>query len=105
MPDWPAVSFAQLSDLPTPSGVTRPMPVTTTTGRPALSRFAFIGSPRKLPSSRLHQRHAFAAPVTGSDHDNLGRRGGHFNLGAGLVARRKQFAMPDRERGKREAQW
>ena len=37
MPDSPAVSLAQLSALPAPSEVTTPMPVTTTTGRPALS--------------------------------------------------------------------
>ena len=37
MPETPAVSFAQLSDLPTPSEVTTPMPVTAMTGRPALS--------------------------------------------------------------------
>jgi hypothetical protein len=37
MPDWPAVSFAQLSSLPWPREVTTPMPVTTTTGRPCLS--------------------------------------------------------------------
>jgi hypothetical protein len=34
MPDWPEVSFFQLSSLPMPSEVTMPMPVTATTGRP-----------------------------------------------------------------------
>src|SRR2546425_235985 len=38
IPDPPAVSFRQFSLLPTPSDVTTPMPVTTTIGRPALSR-------------------------------------------------------------------
>src|ERR1700751_63761 len=37
IPDSPAVSFAQLSDLPAPSDVTTPRPVTTTSGRPILS--------------------------------------------------------------------
>src|SRR5262249_31668692 len=38
MPDWPAASLLQLSLLPAPSEVTTPMPVTTTTGRPDVSR-------------------------------------------------------------------
>jgi hypothetical protein len=38
MPDSPAVRRRQLSLLPAPSEVTRPLPVTTTIGRPALSR-------------------------------------------------------------------
>src|SRR5580704_1897449 len=38
MPDTPPVNLLQLSDLPTPSEVTTPMPVTATTGRPSLSR-------------------------------------------------------------------
>ncbi len=38
MPDWPAVSRAQLSSNPWPSEVSTPMPVTTTTGRPWLSK-------------------------------------------------------------------
>jgi hypothetical protein len=38
MPDLPSTSFAQLSALPAPSEVITPMPVTTTIGRPFLSR-------------------------------------------------------------------
>ena len=45
MPDLPAVSFAQLSVLPLPSEVTTPMPVTTTTGLPNLSRGALMFPP------------------------------------------------------------
>lgn len=46
MPDSPATSFAQLSALPLPSEVMMPMPVTTTTGRPNLSRGAVMSIPR-----------------------------------------------------------
>lgn len=42
MPDSPATSFDQLSALPVPSEVMMPMPVTTTTGRPNLSRAAVM---------------------------------------------------------------
>ena len=45
MPDSPAVSFFQLSDLPAPSEVTTPMPVMTTIGLPNLSRGAVMASP------------------------------------------------------------
>ena len=44
MPDSPAVSFFQLSVLPAPSEVMTPMPVTTTIGRPNLSRVAVMYS-------------------------------------------------------------
>src|SRR5947209_1114967 len=55
MPDSPAVSFAQLSVLPAPSEVTMPMPVTTTIGRPSLSRGAVMFSPPvKTPKRRDH---------------------------------------------------
>ena len=54
MPDWPAASLAQLSVLPAPSDVATPMPVTTTIGRPKLSRVASC-CPRRLPSSVLLQ--------------------------------------------------
>ena len=78
MPDSPAVSFAQLSVLPAPSEVTTPMPVTTTIGLPNLSRGAVMFSPSVEPApcslDRLDQGHAFAPPVAGPDHDNLGRR-------------------------------
>src|SRR6266446_2143942 len=45
IPDSPAVRRRQLSALPAPSEVTRPLPVTTTTGRPALSRMLPMCSP------------------------------------------------------------
>src|SRR5258708_24507674 len=48
IPDSPAVRRRQLSDLPAPSDVTRPPPVTTTIGRPALSRMLAMYSPDSL---------------------------------------------------------
>src|SRR5215470_15239062 len=48
IPDSPAVRRRQLSDLPAPSDVTTPPPVTTTAGRPALSRMLPICSPDSL---------------------------------------------------------
>src|SRR5260370_17253418 len=101
IPDSPAVSFAQLSALPAPSEVTMPMPVTTTIGLPNLSRGAVMFSPPintpKTPETllsldRLDEGHAFAPPVTGPNHYNLGRRFGHFNLSARGNPRRKQRA-------------
>ena len=67
MPDSPAVSFAQLSALPAPSEVTMPMPVTTTTGRPALSRWEDIS----VSFCRFDERHALAAPVPDPGDDDL----------------------------------
>src|SRR6185436_2089064 len=59
MPDSPAVSLAQLSALPVPSEVMTPMPVTTTIGRPRLSRadamsalLHLTASIRAMPSPR-----------------------------------------------------
>ncbi len=51
MPDSPAVSLAQLSAFPAPSEVMTPMPVTTTTGRPFLSRADAISSLLHLTAS------------------------------------------------------
>ena len=52
MPDSPTVSFAQLSVLPAPSEVTMPMPVTTTTGLPSLSRGpVMFSAPIKSPKT------------------------------------------------------
>ena len=42
MPETPPVSFAQLSDVPMPSEVTTPIPVTAMIGRPFLSRVAVV---------------------------------------------------------------
>src|SRR6266481_9306233 len=88
MPDSPAVSFAQLSVLPAPSEVTTPIPVTTTIGRPNLSRAAVMLSPQVQLLDRLDQGHAFTPPVPGPDHHNLGRRLRHFNLHARGIAGR-----------------
>jgi hypothetical protein len=55
IPDSPAVSFFQLSDLPDPSEVTTPMPVTTTIGLPNLSRVAAMFSPRQRPLLRMSE--------------------------------------------------
>src|SRR5246127_2582051 len=114
IPDSPAVSFAQLSVLPPPSEVTMPMPVTTTIGRPSLSRGAVMFSPPvpsaksfarkihpdKILSDRLDQGHAFTPPMPGRDHHNLGRRLRHFNLHAGGIPGRKQGTARHRHRGK-----
>src|SRR6266849_1131255 len=48
IPDSPAVRRRQLSALPAPSEVTRPPPVTTTIGRPALSRMLPMCAPDSL---------------------------------------------------------
>src|SRR5215813_13586654 len=48
IPDSPAVRRCQLSTLPAPSEVTRPLPVTTEIGRPALSRMLPMCSPASL---------------------------------------------------------
>ncbi len=45
IPDSPAVSLVQLSTLPAPSDVTTPIPVTTTIGRPNVSRGAVMMFP------------------------------------------------------------
>src|SRR5919204_4382650 len=100
MPDSPATSFDQLSALPAPSEVIMPMPVTTTTGRPNLSRGAVM-FPRFELVDRLYQRHAFAAPVSGSHHHDLGGGPLHVNLGPGGIVRREQRAARDRQRGER----
>ena len=50
MPDSPATSLLQFSALPAPSEVTMPIPVTTTMGRPNLSR-TLILSPVAYPSA------------------------------------------------------
>src|SRR5690349_3200905 len=112
MPDSPAVSFAQLSDLPAPSEVITPMPVTTTTGLPNLSRGALMLFPTReahgdralvrpledVLTDGFDQGHPFAPPMTGSHHHNLGRRSLHFNLDPGGIAGRKQRAARNRKR-------
>jgi len=75
----PPVNFAQLSDLPTPSEVTTPIPVTATTGRPFLSRVvAAISALLQLRSPSIHpfnQREPFAAPIADTGDDDLGNAG------------------------------
>ena len=62
MPDSPAVSFAQLSALPAPSEVTTPMPVTTTIGRPNLSRVAVMVPRKFAPFSLIASTSAMPSP-------------------------------------------
>src|SRR5262245_22287715 len=69
MPLSPAVSFVQFSSLPVPSEVTMPIPVTTTIGRPALSRVAIRAPP--VPSHPLDESHALAAPLSYAGDRNL----------------------------------
>src|SRR5580700_10308761 len=94
MPDWPAVSFAQLSSLPTPSALTTPIPVTATMGRPALSRL-----PMMLPSTDpLDQSQSFAAPIADAGDDHLRQAGGTI-AGIAAAGRRKQLAVLERGAG------
>src|SRR5262250_1889571 len=73
IPDSPAVRRRQLSDLPAPSEVTRPPPVTTTIGRPALSRMLPMCTPRLAVAPALHagraltKRRSFHEPYARSD--------------------------------------
>src|SRR5580704_13179086 len=94
MPDCPAVSFAQLSSLPTPSALTTPMPVTATMGRPALSRFAMI----TLSTDALDQGKSFAAPIADAGDDNL-RQAGRTIAGIAAAGRREQLAVLERGAG------
>ena len=73
MPEMPPLSFAQLSDLPTPSEVTTPMPVTATMGRPFLSRVAVAMEFSFNPSiDPFNQPKPFAAPIADAGDDDLG---------------------------------
>src|SRR5262249_11047336 len=69
MPLSPAVSFVQFSSLPVPSEVTMPMPVTTTMGRPALSRVAMPRIP--VPSPPFDESHTLATPVSDAGDRHL----------------------------------
>src|SRR5260370_2956262 len=69
MPDPPAVSWAQLSPWPAPSGVITPMPVTTTTGCPFLPDAMQASS-----ADRLDKRHALSAPVADGGHRDAPKR-------------------------------
>ena len=86
MPDRPAAIALQLSDLPTPRDVTSPMPVTTTTRRPLLSKLAL-----PMACASVHRRdeaEALAAPWAESgDEDSVGTRLAR-KLVAGAVERR-----------------
>jgi hypothetical protein len=84
-------------------GVGRPEIVGPPISLPSLSRGAAMFSPpapnamssRVIPTPDpalldcLDQGHAFAPPMTGCDHHNLGGRPRHFNLDAGRIAWRK----------------
>src|SRR5215813_3152365 len=102
IPDSPAVSLFQLSDLPAPSDVTTPRPVTTTSGRPILSLPAAI-----LLSSadQFDQCEAFASPVPDAGHQNLGQIPVHWPLQTRRVTGRKQTTMTKRDGGQRDVHW
>src|SRR5262245_65161729 len=100
IPDWPAVNLSQFSFLPAPREVTTPMPVTTTIGRPNLSRGADMcpssmsGARSARARSRLlpdcfDQCEAFALPVAGTFDDNLFWSTGLFDLEAGGIIGRE----------------
>src|SRR6185437_6073731 len=98
MPDFPAVSFAQLSALPAPSEVTTPRPVTTTIGRPSLSVLAAIF--RTTPSADdVNQRQPFAAPVSDPGHHNLPQLAINMPFQTRRVAGRKETTMTQHNRG------
>src|SRR5262245_60722245 len=100
IPDSPAVSFFQLSVLPAPSEVTTPIPVTTTTGLPALSFVAVISA---SPSGhRLDKGEAFAAPMPDTRHHNLVQTAGHRSFHARLASWSEQLTMADCDRGERD---
>src|SRR6266480_2975622 len=100
IPDSPDVSLVQLSDLPAPSEVTTPRPVTTTSGRPILSLPAAIFRP---PSADpLDQREAFAPPVADTSHQNLSQSPIHWALETRRVTGRKQTTMTKRNRSQRD---
>src|SRR5205807_1945221 len=94
IPDWPVVSFCQLSALPMPSEVTTPMPVTAT-GGPACWREDAISA--LLSVHRFDQGHAFAAPMADRRHHDLRQRSRHDLFDARGIARRKQLVVPERE--------
>src|SRR5712671_6748870 len=100
MPDSPAVSFAQLSALPAPSEVMTPMPVTTTIGRPCLSRAVVILQPPSF--HRFDQRHAFTAPMADpGDHDPVEQTFIRL-LDARGIRGWEQFFATERERAERD---
>src|SRR6516164_10403621 len=92
IPDLPAVSLAQLSVLPAPSDVTTPMPVTTTMGRPDLSRNCAISVLPKR-SNWFQQREAFAAPMADPGDDCASKPSRHRLLDPGRIKRWKQFTV------------
>src|SRR5215471_13439122 len=97
IPDSPAVRRRQFSLFPAPSDVMIPIPVTTTMGRPALSRVAcmFLGSPRSIDG--FDERHALAPPVPDAGYDRLSQGTLHRALDRRSVAGREQYAMAHRE--------
>src|ERR1700683_3168653 len=95
MPDCPAVNFAQLSDLPTPSEVTTPAPVTAMTGRPALSRVGALAMTLSPSIDPLDQRQPFAPPIADAGDDDLGQRSRTF-AHVPSARRGEQLAMLER---------
>src|SRR5579884_4270561 len=107
-PEMPPLSLAQLSDLPTPSEVTTPMPVTATIGLPALSKYLAPDAVAALdwviacPSIRaFDETEAFAAPGADARHHDLAQR---MRTVAAIAAagRRKQLALFERHGAKGE---
>src|SRR5262249_3144145 len=101
MPDSPAVRRCQFSLFPAPSDVMTPIPVTTTMGRPALSRVPcmFLGSPCSMDG--FDERHALSPPMPDTGHDRLGQGTLRRTLDRRSVAGREQYAMTHREGRKR----
>src|SRR5215467_244222 len=95
-PDSPAMSLAQLSVLPAPSEVIRPMPVTTTTGCPFLPDVMQTSS-----ANRFDKRHALAAPVADGGHRDSSERAFILPFDSRGVHRREQLFASERDRGKR----
>src|SRR5260370_21781709 len=96
MPDPPAVSWAQLSPWPAPSGVITPMPVTTTTGCPFLPDAMQASS-----ADRLDKRHALSAPVADGGHRDAPKRAFILPFDPRGAHRRGQLFAAECARGKR----
>src|SRR6516164_6891634 len=98
MPDFPALSLAQLSVLPMPSEVTTPIPVMAITGRPALSRCALavglLAAMMPLSIHPVEQRQTFAAPIAHTGDNDLAQAR-RARAGIARSSRGEQFAVVD----------